>query len=64
MPRKRFLGRAGLPANRSAVKHAVAVGGTYVADCQPGLLKSEIMRRLRPLCRQLAVEGAQTCLTT
>jgi GntR family transcriptional regulator len=34
-------------------------GGTYVADYQPGLLKSEKVRRLRPLARQLAVEGAQ-----
>jgi len=34
-------------------------GGTYVADYQPGLLKSEKIRRLRPLARQLAVEGAQ-----
>jgi GntR family transcriptional regulator len=34
-------------------------GGTYVADYQPGLLKSEKVRRLRPLARQLAVEGVQ-----
>ena len=41
------------------VIRTVPGGGTYVADYQPGLLKSEKMRRLRPLARQLAVEGAQ-----
>jgi len=34
-------------------------GGTYVAENSPGLLKSEKVRRLRPVARQLAVESFQ-----
>lgn len=41
------------------VIRTVPGGGTYVADYQPGLLKAEKVRRLRPLARQLAVEGVQ-----
>jgi len=36
-----------------------AGGGTFVADIVPGLLKSEKLRRLKPLAVNLAVEGVQ-----
>jgi GntR family transcriptional regulator len=36
-----------------------AGGGTFVADNVPGLLKSEKLRRLKPLAMNLAVEGMQ-----
>ena len=44
---------------REGVIRTVPGGGTYVADSSPGLLKSEKLRRLRPLARQLAVESFQ-----
>ena len=44
---------------REGVIRTVPGGGTYVADSSPGLLKSEKLRRLRPLARQLAVESSQ-----
>ena len=44
---------------RDGVIRTVPGGGTYVADSSPGLLKSEKLRRLRPLARQLAVESFQ-----
>jgi len=36
-----------------------AGGGTFVADIVPGLLKSEKLRRLKPLAVNVAVEGVQ-----
>jgi GntR family transcriptional regulator len=44
---------------REGVVRTVPGGGTYVADSSPGLLKSEKLRRLRPVARQLAVESFQ-----
>lgn len=44
---------------RDGVVRTVPGGGTYVADSSPGLLKSEKLRRLRPLAHQLAVESFQ-----
>jgi GntR family transcriptional regulator len=44
---------------REGVIRTVPGGGTYVADNCPGLLKSEKVRRLRPVARQLAVESTQ-----
>ena len=44
---------------REGVIRTVPGGGTYVADSSPGLLKSEKLRRLRPIARQLAVESSQ-----
>jgi GntR family transcriptional regulator len=41
------------------VIRTVPGGGTYVAENSPGLLKSEKLRRLRPVARQLAVESFQ-----
>jgi GntR family transcriptional regulator len=42
---------------------AVPGGGTFVADGLPGLLKAERVRRIRPLARQVAVEGRQLRLS-
>jgi GntR family transcriptional regulator len=44
---------------REGVIRTVPGGGTYAADSSPGLLKSEKLRRLRPVARQLAVESFQ-----
>ena len=44
---------------RDGVIRTVPGGGTYVAASSPGLLKSEKLRRLRPVARQLAVESTQ-----
>jgi GntR family transcriptional regulator len=38
-------------------------GGCYVSSQSPGLLKSEKLRRLRPIATQLAVEARQLRLT-
>jgi GntR family transcriptional regulator len=48
---------------RDGVITTVPGGGTYVADNVPRFLKSEKLRRLQPYARQIAVEGAQLCLT-
>jgi len=48
---------------RDGVISTVPGGGTYVADNVPRFLKSEKLRRLQPYARQIAVEGAQLCLT-
>jgi GntR family transcriptional regulator len=53
------VARAYQDLEREGVIRTVPGGGTYVADNKPGLLKSEKVRRLRPLARQLAVEGMQ-----
>jgi len=44
---------------REGVIRTVPGGGTYVAENSPGLLKSEKLRRLRPVAQQLAVESFQ-----
>jgi len=48
---------------RDGVISTVPGSGTYVADNVPRFLKSEKLRRLQPYVRQIAVEGAQLCLT-
>lgn len=53
------IARAYQDMEREGVVRTVPGGGTYVAADGPGLLKSEKLRRLRPLARQLAVEAAQ-----
>ncbi len=53
------VARAYQNLERDGVIRTVPGGGTYVADEHPGLLKSEKVRRLRPLARQLAVESTQ-----
>jgi GntR family transcriptional regulator len=53
------VARAYQNLERDGVIRTVPGGGTYVADHQPGLLKSEKLRRLRPVARQLAVESRQ-----
>ena len=53
------VARAYLDLDREGVIRSVPGGGTFVADGNPGLLKAERVRRLRPLARQLAVEGKQ-----
>jgi GntR family transcriptional regulator len=49
---------------REGVVRTVPGGGTYVAESSPGLLKSEKLRRLRPVARQLAVESSQLRLAS
>jgi len=53
------VARAYQNLERDGVIRAVPGGGTYVADHVPGLLKSEKLRRLRPLVQQLVVEATQ-----
>ena len=57
------VARAYQDLEREGVIRTVPGGGTYVADNLPGLLKSEKLRRLRPLARQLAVESTQLRLS-
>ena len=57
------IARAYQNLERDGLVRTVQGGGTYVADQVPGLLKSERIRRLRPLARQLAVEAAQLRVT-
>jgi GntR family transcriptional regulator len=44
---------------RDGVIRTVPGGGTFAGETGPGLLKSEKLRRLRPVARQLAVESVQ-----
>ena len=57
------VARAYQNLEREGVTRSVPGGGTFVADGLPGLLKSEKVKRLRPLAQQLAVEGRQLRLT-
>ena len=57
------VARAYLDLERDGVIKAIPGGGTFVADGNPGLLKAERVRRLRPIARQVAVEGTQLRLT-
>lgn len=51
------VARAYQNLERDGVIRTVPGGGTYVADNVPGLLKTEKLKRLRPLAMQVAVEG-------
>lgn len=57
------VARAYQNLEREGVTRSVPGGGTFVADGLPGLLKSEKVKRLRPLAQQLVVEGRQLRLT-
>lgn len=57
------VARAYQNLERDGVVRTVPGGGTYVAENTPGLLKSEKLRRLRPVAMQIAVEGSQLRLT-
>ncbi len=57
------IARAYQNLERDGIVRSVPGGGTYVANSGSGLLKSEKLRRLRPLARQLAVEAAQLRLS-
>jgi GntR family transcriptional regulator len=57
------VARAYLNLEQEGVIRTVPGGGTYVQDGVPGLLKAEKLRRIRPLARQLAVEGTQLRLS-
>jgi GntR family transcriptional regulator len=57
------VARAYQNLDRDGVIRTVPGGGTYVADNVPGLLKSEKLKRLRPLATQIAVEGSHLRLT-
>lgn len=57
------VARAYQNLEREGVTRSVPGGGTFVADGLPGLLKSEKVKRLRPLAQQLAVEGRQLRLS-
>ena len=57
------VARAYQNLERDGVVRTVPGGGTYVAENTPGLLKSEKLRRLRPVAMQIAVEGNQLRLT-
>ncbi len=53
------VARAYQDLEREGVIRSVPGGGSYVAENGPGLTKTEKLRRLRPLARQLAVEALQ-----
>lgn len=57
------VARAYQNLEREGVTRSVPGGGTFVADGLPGLLKSEKVKRLRPLAQQVAVEARQLRLT-
>src|ERR1700689_3705322 len=57
------VARAYQNLERDGIIRTVPGGGTYVADNVPGLLKSEKLKRLRPLAVQIAVEGSHLRLT-
>ena len=53
------VARAYQNLERDGILRTVPGGGCYVNDQSPGLLKSEKLRRLKPLATQLAVEAKQ-----
>lgn len=57
------VARAYQNLERDGVIRTVPGGGTYVADNVPGLLKTEKVKRLRPLAMQVAVEGTHLRLS-
>ncbi|MGA7156472.1 MAG: GntR family transcriptional regulator [Acidobacteriaceae bacterium] len=57
------VARAYQNLERDGILRTVPGGGCYVNKQSPGLLKSEKLRRLRPMATQLAVEAIQLQLT-
>jgi GntR family transcriptional regulator len=57
------VARAYQNLERDGVITTIPGGGTYAAANVPRFLKSEKLRRLQPYARQIAVEGAQLCLS-
>ncbi len=53
------VARAYQNLERDGILRTVPGGGCYVTGQSPGLLKSEKLRRLRPMATQLAVEAKQ-----
>src|SRR5277367_4542486 len=53
------VARAYQNMERDGILRTVPGGGCYVNSQSPGLLRSEKLRRLKPLATQLAVEGKQ-----
>ena len=53
------VARAYQNLERDGILRTVPGGGCYVSSQSPGLLKSEKLRRLRPIAMQLAVEAKQ-----
>ena len=53
------VARAYQNLERDGILRTVPGGGCYVSSQSPGLLKSEKLRRLRPMAMQLAVEAKQ-----
>jgi GntR family transcriptional regulator len=53
------VARAYQNLERDGILRTVPGGGCYVSSQGPGLLKSEKLRRLRPIATQLAVEAKQ-----
>jgi GntR family transcriptional regulator len=53
------VARAYQNLERDGILRTIPGGGCYVKSQSPGLLRSEKLRRLRPLAIQLAVEGKQ-----
>jgi GntR family transcriptional regulator len=57
------VARAYQNLERDGILRTVPGGGCYVNGQSPGLLRSEKLRRLKPLATQLAVEAKQLRLT-
>jgi GntR family transcriptional regulator len=53
------VARAYQNMERDGILRTVPGGGCYVSGQSPGLVKSEKLRRLRPMATQLAVEARQ-----
>ena len=53
------VARAYQNLERDGILRTVPGGGCYVNSQSPGLMKSEKLRRLRPMATQLAVEAKQ-----
>ena len=56
------VARAYQNLERDGILRSVPGGGCYVNNQNPGLLRSEKLRRLKPLATQLAVEAKQLVL--
>ena len=57
------VARAYQNLERDGILRTVPGGGCYVNSQSPGLLKTEKLRRLRPMAMQLAVEAKQLRLS-
>jgi GntR family transcriptional regulator len=57
------VARAYQNLERDSILRNVPGGGCYVSTQSPGLLKTEKLRRLRPMAMQLAVEARQLRLS-